>query len=343
MSQFTLTVHGLPTHTTAALRSMLTLLEPVLGARWRLSEETKTADVVLMPAAALARVPRDPTHDELPLLLALADDHARPPQAYASLRKPVTAPNLVEALNLAEGLINRLRGSRDGLNTVPLLEQFDSGQRLAPATLDMRVRTTLRAATFRLLQTPIAATLLDDARESLFTVLPGTGYTTRLTPTEFASVLSANPQVVLLELGAEEQQALRTARQFAPLRELEWTFWISARTPWLRPELDAMLRYRLRRWPDFGRLAHRRVDIRMASFLMAQPMTLVELQEQSGATPEEAMNLLNASFAVNALRPADPGASSVRRTVHDAPPPPKGLAAVLSQLRRKFGLARASA
>ena len=48
MAELTLTLRGLPTHTAAALRSMLVLLDSALGARWRLMD-APIADVILVP------------------------------------------------------------------------------------------------------------------------------------------------------------------------------------------------------------------------------------------------------------------------------------------------------
>lgn len=338
MSEFTITIRGLPAHSTAALRSMLSLLDPALGARWSVVDSGK-ADVALLPAEAFAAIDSNRDAEALPLLIALGADQSRPPQACALLRKPVTPARLVEALALAEALIGQAAKRRDGLSTMPILQQLDAQRRLAPATLDARVRTALRAATFRLLQTPIAATLIDEARTALYTALPGLGFTTRLTPAEFVGLFRANPSVVLLELAPAEQAALSNAREFRSLRELEWTFWITSRSPWLRPELNAHTRYRLRRWPDFGRLPHYQGDVRMASFLMSQPLTLSELQQRLSLRAETAMNFLNAAFGMGLL--VDAAAAPAASAVAQVPQAVRGFGGMIAQLRRKFGLARA--
>lgn len=342
MDIFTITISAMPAHTTAALRSMLLLLEPALGARWQVVDKPP-ADVVLLPAETLARlkgVAGGP--DELPLYLALGNDGERPSNAYAMLKRPITPPRLVEVLHLAEGLIEKLRAPHDDLLTVPLIESLEAEGKaqLAPATFDSRVRTTLRAATWRLLQDPIAATLIDNERRSIFSHLPGAGYHTRLTLAEFANVFRDNPPAVLVELSGPERDTLRQARDFKPLRELEWTFWICSRSPWLRPELSPDKRYRLRRWPDFGRLPHYQADIRMASALMAQAMTLQQLRSRAGVPPETVMNFLNATYAVGALVEVDAAAVAARSAPRAAAPAaPTGLRGLIANLRRRFGLA----
>lgn len=340
MSQYAIAIQSLPQHTTAALRSMLTLLDPALGARWRVVGGTG-ADVVLLPEDAFAQMEPGRPPDSVPLLLALTNAEQRPTQAYATLRRPVTPARLVEALNQAEALLVRASFRADALSTLPLLQRIDAQQRLNPATLDTRVRTSMRAATFRLLQDPVAATLINEERDALFTVLPGLGFSSRLTPAEFVKMFRLNPSAILIELSPAEQAALSNAREFRSLRELEWTFWITSRSPWLRPELNETTRYRLRRWPDFGRLPHYQADVRMASFLVSHPLALAELQERIGVRPETAMNFLNATFGMGLLMDAS-----------HAPPPPRiapaaapavgGLGALIAQLRRKFGRARAA-
>jgi len=341
MDTYTITISAMPAHTTAALRSMLLLLEPALGARWQVVDKPP-ADVVLLPAETLARlkgVAGGP--DELPLYLALGNDGERPPNAYAMLKRPITPPRMVEVLHVAEGLIEKLRAPRDDMLTVPLIESLEAQGKaqLAPATFDTRVRTTLRAATWRLLQDPIAATLIDNERRSVFSYLPGAGYHTRLALAELANLFRENPPAVLVELAGPERDTLRQARDFKPARELEWTFWICSRSPWLRPELSPDKRYRLRRWPDFGRLPHYQADIRMASALMTQALTLQQLRERAGALPETVMNFLNATHAIGALVEAEDTSVAAASPPQTAPAAPTGLRGLIAGLRRKFGLA----
>lgn len=337
---FTITVSAMPAQSVVALRSMLHLLDSALGARWQVVDKPP-ADVVLLPADTLARlngVAGAP--GELPLYLALGNDELRPSNAYTLLRRPITPPRLVEALNLAEGLIDRLRGPQDEIQTVPLIESFHSvsAEALVPATFDARVRTSLRAATWRLLQDPIAATLINDQRVSIFSHLPGHGYHTRLTPSEFAQVFRDNSPAVLLELSKGEREALKMARDFKPLRELEWVFWLCNKSTWLRPELSADKRYRLRRWPDFGRLPHYQGDLRLASFLMSQPLALTELRERACVPLETAMNFLNATYAVGVLADATEKAAVPVSAPVAAAPMPGGMRGLIANLRRKLGL-----
>lgn len=345
MSELTLSLRGLPTHTAAALRSMLALLDSALGARWRLMD-APIADVILVPGERMAEIRKTGGEEELPLLLALTSDNVCPPGAFGVLRRPVTPAHLVEVLQLAEGLVERARMADDGILTVPLIESLDPGGRLAPETFDHRLRTTLRAATWRLFQEPVAVTVLDDRRDSIYSFLPSRGFSTRLTTAELAAAFRSNPPAVFIELSPAEQTAMARAREFRSPKELEWTFWISNGAPRLRPELDLVRRWKLKRWPDFGRLPHYHADVRMASALMAQALTLNELCDVAKARDDTAINFLNASFTLGALAEEvtaqDAAAAAAAVTAKKgAKPKPSRLSGLIGQLRRKFGLGSA--
>jgi hypothetical protein len=337
MYEYSIATHALPAQTVAALRSMLKVLEPMLGTRWQVLD-AMPADVLMAPSETLAKLPQVSRTGKLPVFLAVGADDTPLPIACATLKRPVTVPGLMDALQTAASLIERIRQPQLEVDTIPLLENFDTTRKLAPATLDARLRTALRAATFRLLRAPIAATLIDDQRQTIYSLLPGIGYTTRLTAPELAEQLRNNVPTILFELAEPEQKAIALARDFRPIRELEWTFWISARTPWLRTELKADVAYKLTRWPDFGRLPHSHAEVRLASFLMSQPMSLQELSERTGVGDERTMNFFNAAHGLRLLAPIE-ALDTVMR-VRPASKTPVGIAALIAQLRRKFGFGR---
>jgi hypothetical protein len=344
MSELTLSLRGLPTHTAAALRSMLALLDSALGARWRLMD-APIADVILVPGERMSEIRKTGGEEDLPLLLALTSDNVCPPGAFGVLRRPVTPAHLVEVLQLAEGLVERARMADDGILTVPLIESLDPGGRLAPESFDHRLRTTLRAATWRLFQAPVAVTVLDDRRDSIYSFLPSRGFSTRLTTAELAAAFRTNPPAVFVELSSAEQTAMARAREFRSPKELEWTFWISNGAPRLRPELDLVRRWKLKRWPDFGRLPHYHADVRMASALMAQALTLNELCDVAKTRDETAINFLNATFTLGALAEEvsaqDSAAAAAAAAKKGAKPKSSRLSGLIGQLRRKFGIASA--
>ncbi len=337
MTEYLIATHALPEHTVAALRTMLTSIEPMVGSRWQL-RAAMPADVLIAPLETLARLPQVARPGKLPIFIAVSDSATSLRIASATLTRPVTVPDLVDALRAAASLIDEIRKPpSDELSTVPLLEQFGSApQKFTPDAFETRLRTTLRAAVFRLFQTPAAATLVDEERQAVFSMLPGVGYTTRLTAAQLSGLMRTNPPTILIELSDVEQRILSQARNFYPMADLEWMFWITARSPFLRTELNRNATYRLTRWPDFARLAHSNTEVQLASFLMSQPMTPDELQARASATEERTLNFLNAAFAMGLLAQAGP-APAARAASAAGPKAPTGLASLIAQVRRKFG------
>lgn len=334
MNEYLIATHALPQHTVAALRTMLKTVEPMVGSRWQL-RETMPADVLIAPLETLARLPQVARPGKLPIFIAVGDEPTALPIACATLLRPVAVPELVEALRSAAKKVDEIRAPQQELSTVPLLEQFGAPKKYTPTVMETRQRTTLRAATFRLFQSPVAATLVDEQRQAIFSLLPGVGYTTRLTAAELAKRLYESAPAVLFELSDVEQRILSQARNFYPLAQLEWTFWVTARSPWLRTELDRNTAYLLTRWPDFARLAHSNVEVQLASFLMAQPMTAAQLQAKAGASEERTLNFLNATYALGLLNAT--ASAPTARSSAAAALTPSGLGALIAQVRRKFG------
>lgn len=336
MNEYLIATHNLPEHTVAALGTMLKSIEPMLGCKWLL-RETMPADVLIAPYETLSRLPQVLRPRKLPLFIAIGQGEISLPISCANLPRPITLPDLTDALRLAAQRIDQVRAEQAELSTVPMLETFGAARnKFAPEAMQARQRTTLRAAAFRLLQSPIAATVVDEQRQTLFSLLPGVGYSTRLGAAPLAQTLRANPPAMLFELSDVEQRLLSQARLFSPMADLEWSFWITARAPWLRPELDPNAAYRLTRWPDFVRLAHTGVEVQLASFLIAQALSPAILQSKSGAPKERVLNFLNAAHAIGLL--SAPGDVDMPGTLLANTRAPSGFASLFAQVRRKFGL-----
>lgn len=335
MNEYLIATHSLPEHTVAALGTMLKSIEPMVGGRWTL-RASMPADVLIAPYETLARLPQVLRPGKLPLFIAIGSADEALPISCANLPRPITLPELTAALRRAAQRVDQVRMAQSELSTVPLLETFGAGrQKFSPQAMDAQQRTTLRAAVFRLFQSPIAATLVDEQRQTLFSLLPGVGYSTRLSPAQLAHSLRANPPSLLLELSDVEQRLLSQARHFSPMAELEWIFWITARAPWLRPELPANAAYRLSRWPDFVRLAHTSVEVQLASLLMSQALTPAALQAASGVSQERVLNFLNGAYALRLIAVASDAQAPQAGSTHAKAP--AGVASLLAQVRRKFG------
>src|SRR5262249_26449055 len=161
-----------------------------------------------VPGERMAEIRKQGSEVEVPLLLALTGDNVCPPGAFAVLKRPVTPAHLVEVLQLAEGLVERARATDEGIMTVPLIESLDPGGRLRPDSSGGRLRPRLGAPPWGLFQEPVAVTVLDDRRDSIYSYLPSRGFSTRLASAELAAAFRSNPPAVFVELSPAEQSAM---------------------------------------------------------------------------------------------------------------------------------------
>ncbi len=116
----------------------------------------------------------------------------------------------------------------------------------------------------------------------------------------------------------------------------------AAPAPWLK----ASARYRLKRWPDFGRIRavsaeQRSAQIRIAATIESCSLGVHEAAARAKVTPEQAVRMFNALAACNLIETAAPAVAAVR-VQQTTPEPPGGLRKFLRSLRNHFGLGVAS-
>ena len=298
MTTFALAVQGQPKNVTVAVESMLGLLLPMLGNHWRMGEPD-TSDVVILDAATLDELNRAGTARPNALYVVFDEATTAPVNAFDTVRRPLNSSGLIEMLHKAQAELGRRR-SGDVVTTIIARGAGDESAELRS------IQTSMRAAVRWVLQRrSYAATVLGPRQSRIFSVLPDLGFTSRLDSSEIAGLIRANPQVSVVTLNdAEKAELLRRQRKFYPLTKLEWIYWLAGSNGQLRPELDLAKRYRLSRWPDFGRLPHFRADVRMASLLKADALAVAELAERAGVRPETAIHFVNACWSLGLLAPS---------------------------------------
>lgn len=343
MSEFTVALHGATKSSETAARSMLRLLLPMLGNRWRFGEPAG-ADVVLLEVAALEELNRAGTAREAALYIVFDDAGTPPANAFCMLQRPLNSARTIEVLHKAQAEIERRRGGMSPTTTLP------AGFGADGSATERGIRTSMRTAVRWVLQDAMSAVTVMSVRDTkIFSALPNRGFTSRLTLTELADLMRKNEPVKLLNLTDEEQQSLaeRKGSNFEPLLKLDWIYWITGTNGDLRPELHVSKPYRLRQWPDFSRLPHYRSDVRMASLLKAEALTVAQLAERAGVRLETAGNFVNGCAALGLLAGARPRSESTeaRRGEAAAKPAPEKEArpepaGLLGTLRSALGLAR---
>lgn len=113
---------------------------------------------------------------------------------------------------------------------------------------------------------------------------------------EVAALLSGDVDVQAL--GPEDGVTLRrveaSARHLAPIEGLLWSVGVTRSRGSLLQRIDVARKYKLRRWPDFGAIGRRSVDIRCASLLTQRELTPTHMAMMTGIPLSVLGNFLNA-------------------------------------------------
>ena len=342
MTTYSVAFHGLPKNAEASARSMLMLLLPMLGKRWQLGEATKS-DVVILEAAALSDLARAGSARYDALYVVFEESAAPPANAFGTVRRPLNSSRLIEVLHKAQAELER-RASGMGETTNVASR---SGRDCAELSgIHTSIRTAIRWAMQDRLH---ASTVMSRTQVRILSLLPGKGYGTRLRSSEIADLIRSNNQVTMLILSEKERAELSNKlRTFEPLAKLEWIYWLTGSNGELRTELRVTKRYRMRRWPDFSRLPHYRADVRMASLLKADALTVSELAKRADVRLETACNFVNACYSVGVLetpqtQPATDQASDAYSRPYNANDDEMAISdGLLGSLRSALGVGGAS-
>jgi hypothetical protein len=147
--------------------------------------------------------------------------------------------------------------------------------------------------------------------------------------------LPTRPREVLVETEQADGGGALFAGEGHDLDELLWAVGVAAfdgsAASWLRPG-D---RYRLSRWPDFGRMGHSPEQLRMTAVLANVAVSAAELALAAGVGREEAQRLLNALTLMRAAH----AASEARPAAEPTPAPgPVAHPGLFARLRARLGL-----
>ncbi len=311
---FTVAFYGLTKNADAAARSMLRLLLPMLGNRWR-GAESDRSDVVILEARTLAEMREAASTRDDTLYIVFSEDESPPPGAFATVQRPLNSARLVELLHAAQAELEKRSGVL-GNTTVTTCDGDGASTSSSVASEEEKrsVRTSMRTAIRWALKDKARAVAVRDLKQAkILTLLPGVGFTSRLRSNDLANLIRADKQVDLVDLNETEKAALRTRRTFAPLRKLEWIYWLAGSNGEIRPELKVSRRYQLRKYPDFAVLPHYRADVVMASLLKSEPMSVGDLAQRAGVRLETACNFVNACWAIGYLTHVSEHAAPSRR------------------------------
>lgn len=153
------------------------------------------------------------------------------------------------------------------------------------------------------------------------------------TETELAHWLTGREARVRRVTEASAQRIVAHAQNRRDLDALLWRAGLEGSGDALLPAMRAGAKFKLKRWPDFGRLVHQSFHFRMAALLSRGSYDLEELAAASTHTAAEARAFINACAICDLLLidvpvPAEPA----------RPPPPRRYSSILNSIRSALGL-----
>lgn len=289
----TITCLGLEWRAEISLRETLPLLRGRTAESWIYADELN-ADVIVydtdntLAQALVRRAQAEGTGR------VFVPSHSSDPEVI-TLRPPFGASRLIQSLDWAsQQLAGRAPSLPDRLGSL--------GQQLDDLLRQPGLRAVaLRAGGHR--------GLIEVATRQLHWPVP-------LQAEDMASWLLGRVDLAPLDdREAETLQGLRAAATSVISAEgLLWTIGITRSNGQLLRRLDVTQAYQLRRWPDFGLIGRRSLDLRCTALLMQRPMTPVELARLAGAPLSIIGHYLNAAALCGVLEaPARTRAAELAR------------------------------
>jgi len=300
-----------------SLKETLLLLRGKTLDHWAYSDELASDVVVYDESNALAQaLVRRAANSQQQVLFSSAGDE----EQGLSLRPPFGASRLVRCLDHASQQLSGISSAAE--------EPRES--------LCQRLDNALRTPQLR------AVVLHAQGQTGFLTQNSQTLYWPQALGINEIAALLASPVEVQKVVAGEEAvlQRIESEALFPmPAEGLLWALGITRSRGTLLQRLDAGRSYRLRRWPDFGVVGRRALDLRCASLLTQRDLTPTQLAMLSGMPLSVIGGFLNAGALCGLMEDVSPATTSA------SPPPASSpdlgtprFGGMLQRIRQAFAL-----
>lgn len=280
--RLTLTTIGLSIRDEMRVKSMLQLVEGKTAATWSYSEETGADLAICEPDSALARaVIRQSTQRGRPRCVSLVRQGATAPGDTQTVYAPLRVSDFISLLDETRAT----PGVDPSLTTQQLVAAAhaeaaaqNEGFVLAHALRDIVAKGDRRThlitrGNISIYVQPAQATVLA---------------TKDLSPALISELAQASDGLQSIELSAGETLPDESELRRHSLQYLLWNCGLLGPTSDVLPWLPRVARFRLQRWPDFGRLGHQTWQVRLTSILMNNAYTP---QQMTGIASQPIANI----------------------------------------------------
>lgn len=267
--QLTLTTIGLSIRDEMRVKSMLQLVEGKTAATWTYVEEALADLAICEPDSLLARaVIKQATERGRPRCVSLVRQGTPVPEHTETVSSPLRVSDFISMLDATVGDVD------PSLTTQQLVAAahaeaaaHNEGFLLAHALRDIGTKDARRT---HLITHGNVSIYVQPAQS---TVLASRD----LSPELIAELAHASSGLEVRELGRDEVLPNENELRRHSLQYLLWNCGQLGVTTDLLPWLPRMARFRLNRWPDFGRLGHKNWQVRLTSILMNNGYTLQQM------------------------------------------------------------------
>lgn len=292
-----------------SLKETLTLLRGKTRDSWQYTDEL-TADVVVYETSntlAQAMVRRCAAAGTSRVFFPSNSDD----ETVLTLRYPFGASRLIACLDSASAQLPGTASTHQRADTPSLSQRLDDALQ-RPGTLAVAIHAQGQQGWLKLPERELH-------------------WSQPMSVDDIAGLLSGDVDVQALgpEDGASLRRLEASARHRVPVEGLLWAVGVTRSRGSLLQRIDVTRSYKLRRWPDFGAIGRRSLDIRCASLLTQRELVPTHMAMMTGIPLSVLGSFLNACALVGLL---EQGAELAPAT--SAPAPSAGDSTFGGVLRR---------
>lgn len=328
----TLTSIGLPVRAELRLKSLLEVVSSKTTDQWSFVEQGDAHVAICDPVSALSSVTMKRGASGATRFFSLVEDASLAAVGTSVIRDPIRASDLIELLNLVSSTLSCEAPHKEWAALSSATSTSVDGRDVFPVAVALRGLARGKGQAVYVLQ----------AGAFEMHVMPATRIVHLIEPVDDAGLRGlAAPGVPISIRELPVTQSGELVAQTCKIDELLWRLGLHGEKSRLLPELPADASFKLRRWPDFGRIEHLPEHLRLAARLVRQKSTVLELAIAAGLPVSNVNSFINACclcelIEVHAVEYA------VRTTSASTPAPPTRYAGIFRTIRSVLGFGATS-
>jgi hypothetical protein len=279
----TLTSVGLSLRAELRLKSLLEVVNARTTDHWSFVEQGDAHVAICDPDSALSSVTMK--RSAATRFISLVEDVSHVTAGTSVIRDPIRASDLIELLNLVSSTLSCEAPQREWAALVSATNTVVDGRDVFPVAVALRGLARAKGQAAYVLQ----------AGAFEMHVMPAARIVQLLEPVDekgLSGLAAPGVPISIRELPA--MQAPGLVAETRKLDELLWGLGLHGERSRLLPELPVNAAFKLRRWPDFGRIEHTPDHLKLASRLVRQKATVLELAMAAGLPVSNVNSFINA-------------------------------------------------